>query len=78
MAMEITNYLLAAQAADSKVRTEAENILSNFKSRTFQCMFYHWQLSNNEKPIESRRLAGIVLKNSFDAKDSSTKEQLVQ
>ncbi|GFY83804.1 ARM repeat superfamily protein [Actinidia rufa] len=36
------------------------------------------ELSNNDKPLESRRLAGIVLKNSLDAKDAARKEHLVQ
>ncbi|KAJ0726880.1 putative armadillo-like helical, importin beta family [Helianthus annuus] len=47
MAVEIMQFLLAAQPADTK-------------------------------PLESRRLAGIVLKNSLDAEDATTKEHLVQ
>uniref|UniRef100_A0A7N0T622 Importin N-terminal domain-containing protein n=1 Tax=Kalanchoe fedtschenkoi TaxID=63787 RepID=A0A7N0T622_KALFE len=80
MAMEITNYLLAAQAADAKVRTEAETSLKQFQEQNLPAFILSLaaELSNNDKPIESRRLAGIVLKNSLDAKDLSKKEQLVQ
>ncbi|CAM8920198.1 unnamed protein product [Rhodiola kirilowii] len=80
MAMEITNYLLAAQAADAKVRTEAETSLKQFQEQNLPAFILSLaaELSNNDKPIESRRLAGIVLKNSLDAKDSLKKEQLVQ
>ena len=31
-----------------------------------------------QKPSESRRLTGIILKNSLDAKDSIRKEELAQ
>ncbi|KAI3942006.1 hypothetical protein MKW98_016051 [Papaver atlanticum] len=36
------------------------------------------ELIDDHKPFETRRLAGICLKNSFDAKESVRKEQLVQ
>ncbi|KAK8617296.1 hypothetical protein V6N13_080213 [Hibiscus sabdariffa] len=80
MAMEITQFLLAAQSADAKVRTEAEASLRQFQEQNMP-VFLHslsLELSNDEKPVESRRLAGIVLKNSLDAKDAIRKEQLVQ
>uniref|UniRef100_A0A7N0VBZ6 Importin N-terminal domain-containing protein n=1 Tax=Kalanchoe fedtschenkoi TaxID=63787 RepID=A0A7N0VBZ6_KALFE len=80
MVMDITNYLLAAQAADAKVRTEAETSLKQFQEQNLPAFILSLaaELSNNDKPVESRRLAGIVLKNSLDAKDSSKKEHLVQ
>ncbi|CAM8952423.1 unnamed protein product [Rhodiola kirilowii] len=80
MAMVFTNYLLAAQAADAKVRTDAETSLKQFQEENLPAFIIALaaELANNEKPIESRRLAGIMLKNSLDAKDSSKKEQLVQ
>ncbi|KAJ4823522.1 hypothetical protein Tsubulata_017900 [Turnera subulata] len=80
MAMEITQYLLAAQSADANVRTQAENALRQFQGENLPGFLFSLslELANNDKPNESRRLAGIVLKNSLDAKDATTKEQLVQ
>ncbi|GKV06090.1 hypothetical protein SLEP1_g18022 [Rubroshorea leprosula] len=80
MALEITQFLLAAQSLDTKVRTEAEASLRLFQEQNLPVFLLSLsvELANNEKPIESRRLAGLVLKNSLDAKDAVRKEQLVQ
>ncbi|MBA0697966.1 hypothetical protein Goshw_030210 [Gossypium schwendimanii] len=80
MAMEITQFLLAAQSADAKVRTDAEASLRQFQEQNMPVFLLSLsvELSNDDKPVESRRLAGIVLKNSLDAKDAIRKEQLVQ
>ncbi|XP_060957735.1 importin subunit beta-1 isoform X1 [Cannabis sativa] len=80
MALEITQFLLAAQSADAKVRTEAEANLRQFQEQNLPAFLLSlsFELANNDKPTESRRLAGIVLKNSLDAKDAATKDRLVQ
>ncbi|KAF8402596.1 hypothetical protein HHK36_010684 [Tetracentron sinense] len=80
MAMEITQILLSAQSADAKLRTEAEENLRQFQEQNLPVFLLSLsvELSNNERPTESRRLAGIMLKNSLDAKDAARKEQLVQ
>ncbi|XP_047334647.1 importin subunit beta-1-like [Impatiens glandulifera] len=80
MAMEITQFLLNAQSADANVRTEAEGKLRLFQEQNLPSFLLSLscELSNNEKPIESRRLAGIVLKNSLDAKDATRKENLAK
>ncbi|GMP93271.1 hypothetical protein CsSME_00043177 [Camellia sinensis var. sinensis] len=80
MALEIPQFLLSAQSADAKVRTEAEGNLRQFQEQNLPSFFLSLsvELSNNDKPIESRRLAGVLLKNSLDAKDASRKEHLVQ
>ncbi|XP_076905507.1 importin subunit beta-1-like [Bidens hawaiensis] len=80
MAVEITQFLLSAQSADTKVRNEAENNLRQFQEQNLPgfLLSLSLELSNDGKPIESRRLAGIVLKNSLDAKDATTKDHLVQ
>lgn len=78
--MDITSYLLAAQSPDAKIRTEAETSLRQFQEQNPSAFLLALsvELSNDGKPMESRRLAGIVLKNSLDAKDASRKEHLVQ
>ncbi|KAL5740333.1 hypothetical protein ACOSP7_029219 [Xanthoceras sorbifolium] len=80
MAMEITQFLLAAQSADANVRNEAEANIRQLQQQNLPgfLLSLSVELANNEKPAESRRLAGIVLKNSLDAKDASMKEALVQ
>ncbi|PRQ42851.1 putative importin-beta domain, importin subunit beta-1 [Rosa chinensis] len=78
--MEITQYLLSAQSADARVRTEAESNLRKFQEQNLPAflLLLSVELANNEKPVESRRLAGIVLKNLLDVKDSATKKHLAQ
>lgn len=80
MALDITSFLLSAQSPDAKIRTEAEASLRQFQEQNSPAFLLSLsvELSNDSKPIESRRLAGIVLKNSLDAKDASRKEHLVQ
>lgn len=80
MALDITQYLLSAQSPDANVRTGAENTLGQFRDQNLPgfLLSLSVELSNDDKPTESRRLAGIVLKNSLDAKEAATKDQLVQ
>lgn len=80
MAVEITEFLLSAQSADAKVRTDAEGSLRQFQEQNLSgfLLSLSVELSNDGKPTESRRLAGIVLKNSLDAKDAARKEHLLQ
>jgi importin subunit beta-1 len=78
--MDITQVLIAAQSPDANLRTVAEGNLTQFQEQNFPnfLLSLSIELSNDEKPPESRRLAGIILKNSLDAKDSAKKELLTQ
>ncbi|KAK4796743.1 hypothetical protein SAY86_029069 [Trapa natans] len=80
MAFEITQILLSAQSPDARIRTEAEATLKQFQEQNLPgfLVSLSFELSNNEKPIETRRLAGIILKNSLDAKDGARKNLLIQ
>lgn len=80
MAFEITQFLLNAQSHDANIRTEAEKKLKELQEQNLASFLLclSVELSKNDKPIISRRLAGIVLKNSLDAKDIATKERLLQ
>ncbi|KAF9596650.1 hypothetical protein IFM89_012849, partial [Coptis chinensis] len=80
MATEITPFLLSAQSPDANIRTAAEASLKQYQEQNLPAFLYSLsvELSKDDKPIESRRLAGIVLKNSLDAKDAVRKEQLIQ
>lgn len=80
MAMECTQILLSAQSPDGQVRAGAEQTLKQFQEQNLPqfLLMMSMELSNDQKPPESRRLAGIIIKNTLDAKDSSRKEELAQ
>lgn len=78
MALEVTQILLNAQSPDGNVRKVAEDSLKQFQEQnlaSFLVSLSH-ELANNDKPPESRRLAGLILKNSLDAKESVRKQEL--
>ncbi|KAJ7300086.1 hypothetical protein O6H91_19G031700 [Diphasiastrum complanatum] len=80
MALEVTQVLLNAQSADGAVRKLAEENLRQFQEQNvaaFLLSLSH-ELGNNEKPAESRKLAGLILKNSLDAKEVQRKGELAQ
>ncbi|CAL9754269.1 unnamed protein product [Musa acuminata subsp. burmannicoides] len=79
-AMEITQILLSAQSPDGQIRTLAEANLKQFQEQSLPHFLVSLsvELSSEQKPPESRRLAGIILKNSLDAKDTVRKEELIQ
>ncbi|KAL3621525.1 hypothetical protein CASFOL_036437 [Castilleja foliolosa] len=70
MALELTQLLLSAQSTDAKVRNEAETTLGQFRDQNLQhfLVSLSFEFSNVGKPTDSRILAGIVLKNSLDAR----------
>ncbi|CAI9097287.1 OLC1v1033676C2 [Oldenlandia corymbosa var. corymbosa] len=80
MAMEITQFLLAAQSADGNIRSEAERSLNQFCEQNLPAYLLSLsiQISDGSKPVDTRRLAGIMLKNSLDAKDAARKDVLTQ
>lgn len=80
MAFEVTQILLNAQSSDGSVRKLAEDNLKQFQEQNFPVFLLSLahELANDDKPPESRRLAGLILKNSLDAKEASRKAELVQ
>ncbi|KAK6117740.1 hypothetical protein DH2020_048529 [Rehmannia glutinosa] len=80
MAMEVTQVLLSAQAIDSTVRKHAEETLKQFQEQNLPgfLLSLSGELANEEKPVESRKLAGLILKNALDAKEQHRKFELVQ
>jgi len=76
---QLTTVLLNCVSPDANVRSLAEKWLQDAEQNFvlyFQilCM----ELANNEKPPESRRLAGLLMKNALTAQDENTKMQKVQ
>ncbi|CAA6671524.1 unnamed protein product [Spirodela intermedia] len=80
MAIEVTQVLLSAQSIDGAVRKHAEESLKQFQEQnpTGFLLSLSNELANNDKPVDSRKLAGLVLKNALDAKEQYRKYELVQ
>ncbi|KAK4746057.1 hypothetical protein SAY87_012369 [Trapa incisa] len=80
MAMEVTQILLNAQAIDGAVRKHAEENLKQFQEKNLSSFLLSLagELATEEKPVESRKLAGLILKNALDAKEQNRKYELVQ
>ncbi|XP_010912456.1 importin subunit beta-1 [Elaeis guineensis] len=80
MAMEVTQILLNAQSVDGSIRKHAEESLKQFQEQNLPAFLLSLssELANNEKPVDSRKLAGLILKNALDAKEQHRKNELVQ
>ncbi|OMO87905.1 hypothetical protein CCACVL1_08665 [Corchorus capsularis] len=79
-AMEVTQVLLNAQSIDGALRTNAEENLKQFQEQNLPSFLLSLsgELANEEKPVETRKLAGLILKNALDAKEQHRKFELVQ
>jgi len=76
--VEVTQLLLHAQDPDANVRGQAEAKIQQFQDQNFPGFLTSLaaELTNAQKPADSRRLAGLVLKNQLDAKDDARKAEL--
>lgn len=74
--MNVTDILLAAQSADRQVRTEAEKVLLNAQESNFSTYLTTLadQLAGEDNNPDSRRLAGLIMKNAMSSK--SDQEQI--
>lgn len=80
MSAEVTQILLNAQSVDGTVRKQAEESLKQYQEQNLPgfLLSLAGELVNDEKPVESRKLAGLILKNALDAKEQHRKFELVQ
>lgn len=80
MSLEVTQILLDAQSVDGAVRKHAEENLRQFQDQNLPAFLISLsgELANDEKRVESRKLAGLILKNTLDAKEPHRKAELVQ
>eukprot|EP00249_Psilotum_nudum_P018883 c27000_g2_i1 orf=121-2082(+) len=78
--MEITQILLNAQSPDGSIRKVAEESLRHLQEQSMPDFLVSLsrELANDDKPQDSRKLAGLILKNSLDAKEASRKLELAQ
>ena len=80
MALEFTRVLLNAKSIDETVWKHEEESLKQFQEQTLPSFLLSLtgELANDGKPIDSRKLAGFILKNALDAKEQRRKFELVQ
>lgn len=71
----LVQILQEAQSADATLRDDAERKLRHMQV-TDAAGFLHSlsrELASADKPVDTRRLAGLILKNALDAKDEKRK-----
>uniref|UniRef100_A0A7R9T9Y0 Importin N-terminal domain-containing protein n=1 Tax=Prasinoderma coloniale TaxID=156133 RepID=A0A7R9T9Y0_9VIRI len=77
---DVTAALRAAQDANIAVRQQAEATLKQFQETAYpqfmQTMCTH--LAGEENPVETRQLAGLLLKNTLTAKDEARRAEAQQ
>ncbi|KAJ3447257.1 importin subunit beta-1 [Anaeramoeba flamelloides] len=78
--MDLTEILIGAQSADENLRENSFGKLQNAKENDLPLLMLllAQELENEKKPIVSRQLAGIFLKNTFVSRDSKKKETLAK
>ena len=66
MAMEVTQILLNAQSIDGNVRKHAEDSIKQFQEQNLPSFLLSLsgELANDDKPVESRKLAGLRSKST--------------
>mmetsp|Transcript_29586 Transcript_29586/g.41621 ORF Transcript_29586/g.41621 Transcript_29586/m.41621 type:complete len:852 (-) Transcript_29586:703-3258(-) len=77
---QFTQVLINCQSQEKSVREQAEKWLQEAEKAN-PALFLQMlcvELANNDKPPDSRRLAGLILKNSLTANDESRKLMLIQ
>ncbi|XP_076956881.1 importin subunit beta-1-like [Bidens hawaiensis] len=78
--MEVTQILLNAQSVDGSLRKHAEESIKRFQDENLAgfLLSLSAELASEDKPVDSRKLAGLILKNALDAKEQHRKFELVQ
>lgn len=73
--LDLTSLLQSAQSADFNLRTQGEQQLRQLQDGQYPVFLASLaaELSNSDKPSDTRRLAGLILKNALDAKEEQRK-----
>lgn len=79
-AVGLTSVLQSAQSPDATLRGQAEQHLQQLRENNHPQFIASLteELCEESKPIDTRRLAGLILKNELDARDEARKNTLVQ
>lgn len=77
--MDITSILLAAQSADHATRSNAERVLKEAEEKNFGSYLVTLvdHLASDQNDPESRRLAGLIVKNAIHSRDLSVRSHLI-
>jgi len=75
---DITTILAATQSPDAALRVSAEEQLKAAQESNYAGFLTSLagEIANEQKPPETRRLAGLILKNALDARDDARKAEL--
>lgn len=78
--MDVASILLAAQSPDLETRTKAETVLKEAEEKNFSTYLVTLtdHLAGNDNNPESRRLAGLIIKNALHSRDSSVRAHLTE
>lgn len=78
--MDITQILLSAQSADHATRSSAERVLKDAEEKNFGSFLTTLadHLAGNDNDPESRRLAGLIIKNAVYSRELSVRQNLVE
>lgn len=77
--MDVTQILLSAQSADHQTRSNAERVLKEAEEQNFASYLSTLSdhLAGDDNDPESRRLAGLIIKNSVYSRDPAVRQHLV-
>ena len=75
---DITTILQQTQSPDAALRSAAEEQLKAGQEANYAGFLTSLagEIANEQKPPETRRLAGLILKNALDARDEARKAEL--
>lgn len=78
--MDVASILIAAQSPDLETRTKAERVLKDAEEKNFSTYLVTLtdHLAGNDNNPESRRLAGLIIKNALHSRDSSVRSHLTE
>lgn len=77
---QLTNVLINAQNPDPNLRRIAEKWIQDAQNQNLG-LFLHllcMELANNEKPTQTRRLAGLLIKNTLTSKDDVVRAEKIK
>ena len=75
---DITTIVQQTQSPDATARVAAEAQLKTAQEANYDGFLTSLagEIANEQKPAETRRLAGLILKNALDARDEGRKAEL--
>lgn len=78
--MDVASILLSARSPDHTTRTNAEKVLKDAEEKNFSVYLVTLtdHLAGNDNNPESRRLAGLIIKNTLHSRDTDVRAHLTK